>query len=48
MMEVEKEEKLEMTVLYIGQEYDEELEGYRLWERIYREEYGRFLEEDVY
>ncbi len=44
----EKEEELAPIFLYTGQEYDEELEGYWLGERIYREEYGRFLKEDEY
>ncbi len=29
--------------MYTGQEYDKELEGYWLGERIYREEYGSLL-----
>ena len=44
----EKEEELDPIFLYTGQEYAKELEGYWLGERIYREEYGRFLKEDVY
>ncbi|MCI9053342.1 MAG: hypothetical protein HFI05_15775, partial [Lachnospiraceae bacterium] len=44
----EKEEELETIFLYTGQEYAKELEGYWLGERIYREEYGRFLKEDEY
>ncbi len=44
----EKEEELETIFLYTGQEYAKELEGYWLGERIYREEYGRFLKEDAY
>ena len=44
----EKEEELAPIFLYTGQEYDEDLEGYWLGERIYREDYGRFLKEDEY
>ncbi len=44
----EKEEELDPIFLYTGQEYVKELEGYRLGERIYREEYRRFLKEDAY
>ena len=44
----EKEEELDPIFLYTGQEYAKELEGYRLGERIYREEYRRFLKEDAY
>ena len=44
----EKEEELAPIFLYTGQEYAKELEGYWLGERIYREEYGRFLKEDAY